>query len=516
MDKELQKILESNVLSDEVREAIVSAMKAKIDESSQKAREEIEAALREEYAARYQAGKRELEEATALMVESSIQALAAETNERVAALQAEKDSLQESVTAARKQLAEETKSVTKAAEKFIAETVAAELREFAKDRRAVLRKKISLTESIDGLRQNGSKAFAQHARQLQEKFADLARSEITELSKARVSLSAKMKQLDEERKAERKAAMEAVNTAVIALRRQAMQALYEERQKLRSERMRYEAARTNSIREMAEYRKTMTSAYHEKMQTLDSFVTEQVTRELKEFQKDRAALAEDRVRLHEDAKRVLAETRRDFINKTADIVNKFVTETVKNELSEMRTDINEARKNHFGRKLYEAFSAEFSASHYTADGEMLKATRIIESREKELNDLKRLLAEQSQALDSAKRKVRLTEERATRVEDMARLCSNLDTAKRREMEKLLESVRTSDLAAAYQKYLPHVMGSSTHTPAANRQTSLMEASRPVRAAAPITGDKVNTAVREQDAEVTDGNTYDLRRLAGIN
>jgi hypothetical protein len=87
---------------------------------------------------------------------------------------------------------------------------------------------------------------------------------------------------------------------------------------------------------------------------------------------------------------------------------------------------------------------------------------------------------------------------------MAKLLKPLNKEKAAVMSELLESVQTSKLQAAFDKYLPAVLNNSSVKPLAEKSVMLAE-SRQV-----VTGDKT-----VKQAEVRDNNVIELRRLAGL-
>jgi hypothetical protein len=84
---------------------------------------------------------------------------------------------------------------------------------------------------------------------------------------------------------------------------------------------------------------------------------------------------------------------------------------------------------------------------------------------------------------------------------MEELLSPLNEEKREVMQNLLESVQTSRLKGAFEKYLPAVLNDS---PTGKRKM----VSESVRS---VTGDKTVKAAQEEDRS----NVIDIKRLAGL-
>lgn len=94
-------------------------------------------------------------------------------------------------------------------------------------------------------------------------------------------------------------------------------------------------------------------------------------------------------------------------------------------------------------------------------------------------------------------------EATSRKAKMDELLSPLAKDKRELMANLLESVATSKLQTAFNKYIPTVLNESvkTHKPHTLTESQTTE----------VTGNKASTQTSESDAEI-----INLKKLAGIN
>jgi hypothetical protein len=195
----------------------------------------------------------------------------------------------------------------------------------------------------------------------------------------------------------------------------------------------------------------------------------------------------------------------------------------------LKEDIQYARENIFGRKLFEAFQAEFMAS-YLSEGTHIKklsaqlneARQQMEAVRQEAQGLQNKLMEQQKLIEGANRKALLAEERATRSKTITELLSKLSGDKREVMAELLESVKTSQLKEAFHKYLPTVLNETrgnkqkTTTLVNNNKPEVLVEKRTVA----VTGNRPNKlteAVKEveNDKTATNDEILELRRLAGI-
>jgi septal ring factor EnvC (AmiA/AmiB activator) len=131
----------------------------------------------------------------------------------------------------------------------------------------------------------------------------------------------------------------------------------------------------------------------------------------------------------------------------------------------------------------------------------------------ELLDMKTALAESASTIseketliESTNKKLKRVNERAERNSVMADLLKPLSKDKRELMSNLLESVATSKLTVAYDKYIGTVLNETVST---QRTTQKLNESR----TSEITGDKTST--HDQSNE-SNADIINLKKLAGIS
>jgi len=233
---------------------------------------------------------------------------------------------------------------------------------------------------------------------------------------------------------------------------------------------------------------------------LDSFVTESLRKEIVEFAEDKADLARAKVQLVVEGKAKLKKLSESFISRASTLVENVTDRTLRTELKQLREDIQEAKENNFGRRIFEAFATEFTATHLNERAEVKKMQTILDRIEMQLSE-----ARQAAELAEAKAKAKETEirrinesiERKSKIEE---LMKPLSKDKANVMKQLLESTPTDRLEAAFKKYLTPVM--EGHAPAATK-TVVTESKTEV------TGD------RATKTEQASNNVFDIRRLAGL-
>ena len=101
----------------------------------------------------------------------------------------------------------------------------------------------------------------------------------------------------------------------------------------------------------------------ENFQKLEQFVVHALAKEIQEFATDKKDLAETKVKLVREAKSKFEDIKQNFIKHAAKVVESTVTNKLTSEIKQLKEDIDSARNNDFGRRLYEAFAQEFAGSY---------------------------------------------------------------------------------------------------------------------------------------------------------
>jgi hypothetical protein len=255
------------------------------------------------------------------------------------------------------------------------------------------------------------------------------------------------------------------------------------------------------IKELRNDRKMQTEGF----EMLEKFLVKALAEEIKEFAIDKKAVVETKVKLVAEAKRKLAEMKKTFIDRSSKLVQESVTKNLESELSQLKEDIQIARENMFGRRLFEAFASEFSVTHLNENKDIAKLQSLVKAKDKQLAEAKAVAAKGVQLAESKDREIRIIKESAQRKETMAELLKPLNREKASVMQSLLENVQTGKLRVAYDKYLPAVLNGSSVNVTAPRAAMLNESRKEV------TGDK--SAKPSVD---TDINVIALKKLAGLN
>ncbi len=197
----------------------------------------------------------------------------------------------------------------------------------------------------------------------------------------------------------------------------------------------------------------------------------------------------------------MAKVKKDFIQRSASAIQETVASALTAEIKQLKEDIDTARQNDFGRKIFEAFSNEYMGSHLNETSETKKLLGVVAAKEKQIAEAKDLALKAKTLAVAKDAEVKRLAEAATRTSKMNELVGPLSTDQRDIMTDLLESVQTTRLQSAFDKYLPAVIQGNTP---AKKKAIITEGKE-------VTGNK-NI---ENSSNKADSNVVDIKRLAGI-
>ena len=249
--------------------------------------------------------------------------------------------------------------------------------------------------------------------------------------------------------------------------------------------------------EISELRKDR-KQHNEGLEKLESFMVHALAREIQEFATDKRDVVETKVRLVREARGKLETLKARFVKESAQKMSQAVSHHLKAELTQLHEDVRIARENNFGRRIFEAYAAEFGATHLNEKAEVRKLQNIIAARENQLSEAIKLGRKAKVLVESKERESNVRE---STLDD---LLNPLNEAKREVMRNLLESVQTPRLKNAFEKYLPAVLAEGKSVKA--RQVISEHVSE-------VTGNK--TALRQDDDNADNSNVIEIKRLAGL-
>jgi hypothetical protein len=233
---------------------------------------------------------------------------------------------------------------------------------------------------------------------------------------------------------------------------------------------------------------------------LEGFIVNALAKEIAEFHTDKKDLAETKVKLVREAKAKFDEVKSNFIAKATNVVEATVTRKLTAEMGQLKEDIEAARRNDFGRRIFESFASEYASSHLNEKSETSKLMKVIAEKETALAEAAKAIEEKKSLVESKDREIRIAKDVANRKEIMSELLNPLAGEKKTVMKELLESVSTDKLRGAFDKYLPAVMAGE-----APKKKALTEGTE-------VTGNKEAQSISsgEKTAEI-----FTIRKLAGL-
>ncbi len=294
-----------------------------------------------------------------------------------------------------------------------------------------------------------------------------------------------------------------------------IQAVAAEKQSLAEDRVRFQGKMKESAQkfngflvtklaeEIGELRKDR-KMHTEGLAKLENFMVHALAREIQEFAADKRDVVETKVRLVREARAKLETLKTRFVKESAEKMSQAVSRHLRDELGQLQEDIKVARENNFGRRIFEAYAAEFGATHLNEKAEVRKLYAMLENKNKQLAKAIEISQQAKVVVESKEREIRMIKESNQRQDLMQELLAPLNKEKAEVMRNLLESVQTTRLKNAFEKYLPAVL-----------EDRSVKASKVITENVSVaTGDKTVPSSQQEDTD-TKSNVIDLKRLAGL-
>jgi hypothetical protein len=131
-------------------------------------------------------------------------------------------------------------------------------------------------------------------------------------------------------------------------------------------------------------------------------------------------------------------------------------------------------------------------------------------KEKQLAESANKIAQAQKLVETKEREVRIIKESSQREQVLDELLAPLNEEKAAVMKTLLESVQTTKLKNAFDKYLPAVLNTGSEVSAKPSKAALTES----KVVTEVTGDKSAKKIEEVDTDAKD-NVIEIKRLAGL-
>jgi hypothetical protein len=202
-----------------------------------------------------------------------------------------------------------------------------------------------------------------------------------------------------------------------------------------------------------------------------------------------------------EARGKLEQLKARFIKESAEKMSQSVSRHLKAELTQLHEDIKVARENNFGRRIFEAYAAEFGATHLNEKAEVRKLYDLVSRKDRQLAEAINLGRKAKVLIEHKEREVRMLKESNERENTLEMLLAPLNREKAETMRNLLESVQTARLKNAFEKYLPAVL----------EDRSVRTSKVITEQVTAVTGNKTVPNVPQEERS----NVIDLKRLAGL-
>lgn len=229
---------------------------------------------------------------------------------------------------------------------------------------------------------------------------------------------------------------------------------------------------------------------------LDGFLGESLEKELSELKSDverfrdhEVAQAQKIVEMRKEMATTLAEEMDQLVSK----LDAFLEQRLQAEIDELREDIELARQNEVGNKMFEAFRATYESSFVDSDSVQAKLN-IAESK---------LAKAKQEAI-----RLRTEKEAMIRESKMQDVLRPLSGSAREQMALILKSVPTEELTESYKRFIGRVLREGTDT----TQKPITESARPAEVK---TGDTQAQPEQPKPAAQLDESILAMQRMAGI-
>ncbi len=201
----------------------------------------------------------------------------------------------------------------------------------------------------------------------------------------------------------------------------------------------------------------------------------------------RKALVKETKELHEDlrvnrqaALRAITEAkakgeadRAAFRSKGAKVLEHIISVKLDSQMRALKEDINKAKENDFGSRIFEAFIGEARRMFFNSHKELRGLLKKINEQQQNFKQEKTfLLSKVAEAQTIAKKAIqenRNIRESAGRAQKMGQLLSTVPPAAREKMRFLLESSGLNEMDKTFKKFVPGILAEVKQQPSTRMQ-----------------------------------------------
>lgn len=241
------------------------------------------------------------------------------------------------------------------------------------------------------------------------------------------------------------------------------------------------------------------------VEAIDTKVTELLEAELAELHADIANHKDQEVVYAEklvEAQEAMTEQVKADMAQLIEKLDTFLEMRIAEEFDELKADIQDAKKQDFGRRVVEAFMGEYQAKFVDENEVQAK----LDEAEAQLAIVNAKLAESANTRSKLERSIKLEN-----------LLAPLTGTHRQLMETILSTVQTNELDKAYGKFIGRVLKENATTEGKEVVTEGKQAPAPTAATVVKTGDSLTESqnVTTTVSALSDDEKRKLQRMAGI-
>jgi tetrahydromethanopterin S-methyltransferase subunit G len=193
-----------------------------------------------------------------------------------------------------------------------------------------------------------------------------------------------------------------------------------------------------------------------KVKVLEAMVEDNVSAEMEEFKENQVLQRETFTKKLRTIREQYAADREALIKRTAVVLESIVEDKIGGKVKELEEDIKAARRNNFGRKIFEAFMFEMRETFFNEDAEAKKLrnelneakSRLRKERTARIDETKKMKKQLLESKTRIKRQ-KASAERKTIVEGLLSKVS--DVRLRKDVKEILDVTPTGSLRETFKK-----------------------------------------------------------------
>jgi hypothetical protein len=255
------------------------------------------------------------------------------------------------------------------------------------------------------------------------------------------------------------------------------------------------------------------TAIRKRLEIFEKALRRALVKETKELHEDLKVNRKAALSAIREAKEQAEADRHAFRVKGAKVLEHIINVKLASQMQALQEDIEKAKQNDFGARIYEAFIGEARRMFFNSHKELRNAMKMIAEQKKNYEAEKaQLVAQISETQQIAKKAIaenRFIKEKAIREQKEGRLLAALPAGEARaRMKTLLEASTVADMEKTFKKYASDILTEVKRVaPASNsNRQQFNEHAIGVR-----NGNGRITVAEEEDDE----DVVNLRRLSGI-